>query len=199
MRAVRSTTRRTSIPTACVTSLSPATQNGLDTLKLGNNLLPSFSTLGPFPESTLGFLAVIESAQPLNPYVQSWTLSIERELARNTTLELNYVGTKGTHLLNRHDIAQQLDIPAASLSLCSAAEPKRRRRLLQCLWRSRDWRSSDCPVQRCEPSAVSELQRVLYRQRLPRLLHLPRRQCEIRASRRRPGRDLGLFLGQEHG
>ena len=99
-------------------SLNPSTQNGLDTLKLGNQLVPSFNTLGPFPESTLGFLAVIESEDPLNPYVQSWTFSVERELAKNTTLELNYVGTKGTHLLNRHDIAQQLDIPADSLSLC---------------------------------------------------------------------------------
>jgi hypothetical protein len=43
---------------------------------------------------------------------------VERELARNTTVEVNYVGTKGTHLLNRHDIAQQHDIPASSLSLC---------------------------------------------------------------------------------
>ncbi len=99
-------------------SLNPSTQNGLDTLKLGNQLLPSFNTLGSFPESTLGFLAVIESEDPLNPYVQSWTLSVERELGRGTTLEVNYVGTKGVHLLNRHDIAQQLDIPAASLSLC---------------------------------------------------------------------------------
>ena len=99
-------------------NLNPTTQNGLDTYKLGNDLLPSFKDLGPFPESTLGFIAVIESEDPLNPYVQSWTLSVERELAKNTTLELNYVGTKGTHLLNRHDIAQQLDIPAASLSLC---------------------------------------------------------------------------------
>jgi hypothetical protein len=99
-------------------NLNPTTQNSLDTTKLGNNLLPSFSTLGPFPESSLSFIAVIESEDPLDPYVQSWTLSIEREMARNTTLEVNYVGTKGTHLLNRHDIAQQLDIPAASLSLC---------------------------------------------------------------------------------
>jgi hypothetical protein len=80
--------------------------------------LPSYSALGPFPESTLSFIAVIESEDPLNPYVQSYTLSVERELARNTTLEVNYVGTHGTHLLNRHDIAQQLDIPAASLGLC---------------------------------------------------------------------------------
>jgi hypothetical protein len=32
---------------------------------------------------------------------------VQRELARNTTLEANYVGNKGTHLLNRVDIGQQ--------------------------------------------------------------------------------------------
>ncbi|HEY1901472.1 MAG TPA: carboxypeptidase-like regulatory domain-containing protein [Terracidiphilus sp.] len=99
-------------------NLNPTTQNSLDTIKLGNNLLPSFSALGPFPESSLSFIAVIESEDPLNPYVQSWTLSVERELAKNTTLEINYVGTHGTHLLNRHNIAQQLDIPAANVGLC---------------------------------------------------------------------------------
>ncbi|HTB97378.1 MAG TPA: TonB-dependent receptor [Terracidiphilus sp.] len=99
-------------------ALNPSTQNSLDTIKFGNNLLPSFTTLGPFPESSLSFIAVIESENPLDPYVQSWTLSVERELAKNTTLEINYVGTKGTHLLNRHDIAQPLDIPASSLAFC---------------------------------------------------------------------------------
>ena len=98
-------------------NLNPTTQNGSpDTYKLGNNLLPSYSTLQPFPESTLSFIAVIESENPLNPYVESWTLSVERELAKNTTLEINYVGTKGTHLLNRHDIAQQNDIAQSLLN-----------------------------------------------------------------------------------
>ena len=100
-------------------NLNPTTQNGLDQYKLSNSLFPSYTSLGPFPESTLSFIAVIESENPLDPYVQSWTLSVERELAKNTTLEVNYVGTTGIHLLNRHDIAQQLDIPAASLGLCS--------------------------------------------------------------------------------
>jgi hypothetical protein len=99
-------------------NLNPSTENSLDTIKLGNNLLPNNQHLGPFPESTLSFIAVIESEDPLDPYMQSWTLSVQRELARNTTLEVFYAGTKGTHLLNRHDIAQQLDIPAASLATC---------------------------------------------------------------------------------
>jgi hypothetical protein len=53
------------------------------------------------------FFAVIISERPHNPYVQEWSLSVQRELARNTTLEANYVGNKGTHLLNRFNIAAQ--------------------------------------------------------------------------------------------
>jgi outer membrane receptor protein involved in Fe transport len=54
------------------------------------------------------FFAVIISEFPHNPYVQQWSLSVQRELARNTTLEVNYVGNKGTHLLNRTNYGQGL-------------------------------------------------------------------------------------------
>ena len=43
---------------------------------------------------------------------------MERELARNTTLEVNYIGTKSTHLLDRRNIAQPTGIPSASLAFC---------------------------------------------------------------------------------
>lgn len=99
-------------------NLNPTTQNTLDQYKLSNSLFPSYSTLTPFPESSLSFIAVIESENPLDPYVQSWTLSVERELAKNTTMEAYYVGTRGTHLLDRHMIAQQRDIAAADLAFC---------------------------------------------------------------------------------
>jgi carboxypeptidase family protein len=88
--------------------------------KFSNDLFPSYGTLGPFPVSTLSFIAVIESENPLNPYVQSRTISVERELARNTTLEVNYIGTKGTHFLDRRNIAQPYGIPASDLAFCQA-------------------------------------------------------------------------------
>ena len=56
-------------------------------------MFPAYSTLGPFPVSTLTFLAVIESDNPLNPYVESWTAGVQRELTRNTKIEVNYIGT----------------------------------------------------------------------------------------------------------
>jgi hypothetical protein len=96
-------------------SLNPTTNPTAP--KLSNNMFPSYSTLGPFPASTLTFLAVIESENPLNPYVQSWTASVQRELAANTTLEVNYIGTHAVHLLARRNIAQPFAIPDASLAL----------------------------------------------------------------------------------
>ncbi|WP_348267321.1 TonB-dependent receptor [Edaphobacter paludis] len=107
-------------PYAIRNSLSPATNPAAP--KLTNNLFPSFGTLGPFPVSTLTFLAVIESDNPLNPYVQQWSLSTQRSLSRNTTLELNYIGSKGTHLLTRHDIAQPNAIPANELAFCDTQD-----------------------------------------------------------------------------
>jgi hypothetical protein len=63
-------------------------------------------------------LAVIESENPLNPYVQSWTAGVQRELARNTTLDVNYIGTHAVRLLDRRNIAQPFPIPAESLAFC---------------------------------------------------------------------------------
>ncbi|MFZ0303317.1 MAG: TonB-dependent receptor [Terracidiphilus sp.] len=86
--------------------------------KLGNQMWPAYGNLGPFPVSTLSFIAVIESENPLDPYVQTWTLSAERELPKSTTLEVNYIGNHGTHLLDRRDIAQDNPIPSSSLAFC---------------------------------------------------------------------------------
>lgn len=97
-------------------NLSPTTNPGAP--KLTNNMFPSYATLGPFPVSTLTFLAVIESENPLNPYVQSWTAGVQREVARNTTVEANYIGTHAVHLLNRHQIAQPYAITADMLATC---------------------------------------------------------------------------------
>jgi hypothetical protein len=54
------------------------------------------------------FLAVNISEFPRNPYVQQWSLSIQRELTSNTKLEVSYIGNKGTHLLMRRNFAQAL-------------------------------------------------------------------------------------------
>lgn len=45
------------------------------------------------------------------PYVQQWNLSIQRDLGRNTVLELSYVGNKGTKLF-RHYNPNQVETTA---------------------------------------------------------------------------------------
>jgi hypothetical protein len=97
-------------------NLTPGTVSTLP--KFSNQLFPSYSTLGPFPQSTLSFIAVIESENPLNPYVQSWTAGVQRELARSTTLEVNYIGTHAVHLLDRRNISQPNGISATDLPFC---------------------------------------------------------------------------------
>ncbi len=106
-------------PYAIRNSLNPTGDATVD--KFSNNQFKAYDTLTPFPLSTLSFIAVIESENPLNPYVQSWTLSVERELTRNTTLEVNYIGTKGTHFLDRRNIAQATPLTGENLTLCQNA------------------------------------------------------------------------------
>jgi hypothetical protein len=75
--------------------------------KLTNQMFPPVPLHQVTPVIDGGqFFAVIISERPHNPYVQQWSFSVQRELARNTTLEANYVGNKGTHLLNRINIGQ---------------------------------------------------------------------------------------------
>jgi hypothetical protein len=97
-------------------SLNPTTNPAAP--KLTNNMFPAFTTLGPFPVSTLTFIAVIQGQDPHNPYVQSWTAGVQRELTRNTTIEANYIGTHGIHFLDRRQIAQPNSIPSDSLAFC---------------------------------------------------------------------------------
>jgi hypothetical protein len=89
-------------------TLTPSTQPVASSPKLTDQLFPAFTTISPVTPDKLSFIAVIISEHPRNPYVQQWSLSLQRELASNTTLELNYIGNKGTHLLTRNDIAQAL-------------------------------------------------------------------------------------------
>lgn len=87
-----------------------------------NQLYPAQSTVAPVSAAANGgaFVAVILSENPQNPYVQQWTLSVERELSRNTTLEINYVGNKGTHLLERFNVDQAGALPSSEIAHCNA-------------------------------------------------------------------------------
>ncbi len=89
-----------------------------------NQLWPNFSTVAEVTGGQNGpdtFLAPMLTNTPMNPLVEQGTFSVERELARNTTLEVNYVGNKGSRLLDRQDINQAL--PLVDPASCYAGLP----------------------------------------------------------------------------
>ncbi len=88
------------------------TANQATPLQTTDSLFPSFTKPGPVTPAANSFLAVNISEAPRNPYVQQWSLSIQRQLRSNTKLEANYIGNKGTHLLMRRNFAQAL-VPTA--------------------------------------------------------------------------------------
>jgi hypothetical protein len=92
------------------------------TLKSTDQLFAPMSAIAPVSAAANGgaFTAVILSENPQNPYVQQWTVSVEREMARNTTLEINYIGNKGTHLLERFNVDQPGALPTNEVAYCNA-------------------------------------------------------------------------------
>jgi hypothetical protein len=88
-----------------------------------DQLFPSFADLGPATPAANSFLAVSMSPDPKNPYVQQWSLGIQREVFRNTIAEVNYIGTKGTDLLMRRNIAQALPYDPANPLPVAARKP----------------------------------------------------------------------------
>jgi hypothetical protein len=66
---------------------------------------------------------VSQSPEPRNPFVQQWSLGAQRELRPGTTLELNYIGTHGSNLLMRRNIAQALPYDPANPSSVAARKP----------------------------------------------------------------------------
>jgi hypothetical protein len=78
-----------------------------------NSILTGQRTLDSAQEPCAGCFGVANGApavgrevKALTPNNWQWNLSVEREIFRNTTLELGYVGSKGNHLLRTYDANQ---------------------------------------------------------------------------------------------
>jgi Carboxypeptidase regulatory-like domain len=105
---------------------------GQTNLRTTNDLFPNFAGGGAATPAANTFLAVSMSPEPRNPYVQQWSLGVQRKITGNTLVDLSYIGTKGTHLLMRRNIAQAL--PPTNPAACAAAPT-----------------TGDCPVLRRRP------------------------------------------------
>jgi len=103
------------------TSLSPNSQPTSVAPKLTDQLFVPQTAIVPITSPNSQFVAVIISDHPRNPYVQQYTLSVQHELVRNTTLEVNFVGNRGLHLLDRIDLNTPSQLLGAQLTTCQAA------------------------------------------------------------------------------
>jgi hypothetical protein len=95
----------------------------LTPLQTSDALFPSFAAPGVATPAANTFLAVNQSPRPRNPYVQQWSLGVQRELFMRTALEVNYIGTRGSNLLMRTNIAQALPYDPANPLPVSARKP----------------------------------------------------------------------------
>jgi hypothetical protein len=82
---------------------APAAGNGTPVTTLANLGLPipfpaGQQTTAPFPVLPNSRSLGITTYNYTNPYTQNWNIEIQREVAKNTTVEIRYVGTKGTKL-----------------------------------------------------------------------------------------------------
>jgi hypothetical protein len=61
-------------------------------------IIPPGSSKGLLNDVGYGGVGPIVSIDTANPYEQSWSFGIQRELPSNTLLDVSYLGKKGTHL-----------------------------------------------------------------------------------------------------
>jgi hypothetical protein len=90
------------------------TLNQTTPLQTTDQLFPSFTSGGVATPAVNTFLAVNQSPEPRNPKVQQWSLGVQHLVHRTTTVELNYVGSHGSNLLMRRNIAQALPYTASN-------------------------------------------------------------------------------------
>jgi hypothetical protein len=84
----------------------------------GSTSNPTLLTLAnPFPASIAKFSGVTSAngfeVNAPSPYLESWNLTVERDLGRGVGVEVGYAGSKGTHLGRKYDINQELRTPAS--------------------------------------------------------------------------------------
>jgi hypothetical protein len=108
-------------------SLSNPYPNGLN--------LPVGNSLGPMTFVGLGAGTIVRDNR--NPEYHSWNFSIQRELPSHSVLEVNYTGSRGTHLLMPDTSMNRLDPAFWGLG-------RTRRRAVGCFAApAPDWRSVD--------------------------------------------------------
>jgi hypothetical protein len=79
-------------------TFTPPAYTSISTLALPIPFPEGIPTSSPFVVPTTDRTQNINTYNRVSPYVQNWNLEVQREVARNTTVEVRYIGSKGTRL-----------------------------------------------------------------------------------------------------
>ena len=85
---------------------TPSAYTSLSNVTLPIPLPPGTQTTVPFVIPTTDRSLTISTYNRTSPYIQNWNLEIQREIAHNTTVEVRYLGTKGTKLWGNINLNQ---------------------------------------------------------------------------------------------
>lgn len=85
---------------------TPSAYTSLSNLTLPIPLGAGTPTKSPFPVPTTERTLGISTYDRVDPYTQNWNFEIQREIARNTTVEVRYIGSKGTKRWDNIDLNQ---------------------------------------------------------------------------------------------
>src|SRR5438093_3198742 len=85
---------------------TPPTYTSISDVRLPVPLPPGTPATVPFTITTTDRTIPIQTYNRVSPYTQNWNLEIQREVASNTTVEVRYIGSKGSKLWGRININQ---------------------------------------------------------------------------------------------
>src|SRR5262249_36475643 len=95
---------------------NPTAYTTLNTVSLPIPFPAGTPTTAPFPVTPRQRSLGITTYDRVSPYTQNWNFELQHEIAKNTTVEIRYVGTKGTKIVASNDLnALNLLKPATGL------------------------------------------------------------------------------------
>ena len=103
-------------------STGPFAVSTTATNSIGANGLPLFNLANPFAAPGSSGTLIINAISPrlLNAYVQQYSLTVERAIARDIGLRVSYIGSKASQLIYRRNINQPLP---STVKFAQAARP----------------------------------------------------------------------------
>src|SRR5262249_40240287 len=90
----------------------PEAQRGVSvTLSNGVPLLSPPAAINRTPDNSRGEQPLLFDKNMSTPYVQQWSLSVQREILSNTVFQIAYVGNRGVKLFRMNNV-NQMDLRA---------------------------------------------------------------------------------------